>query len=134
MKIELFVLADYAADQGGKLTIVGIFDTLGGPMLPIVHPHCSIAVKMRFEKIEEGKKRIRLNLSDADGKLVIPSIDMPIEVRLGDDQHTTTSQIVANIAGLKFENPGEYSFDIAIDGRHESSIPLFVRQFQKRNG
>lgn len=131
MKIELFALADYAADQAGKLTIVGVFDTLFGRTLPIVHDAVSIVVKLRFEKIEEGTKRIRLNLTDADGKLILPSIDLPIEVRMKDDQHTSTSQIVAKIGGLKIERPGEYSFDLAIDGRHEASIPLFVKVLPK---
>lgn len=134
MKIELFVLADYAADQAGKLTIVGIFDTLLGPDSPVVHPHISVAVKLRFEKIEEGAKRLRLTLSDADGKLILPSIDIPIDVQMPDDQHTITRQVVANIDGLKLEKFGEYSFDLAIDGRHEASIPLFVRQIIRRNG
>ena len=133
MKVELFAVADYAANQGGKLTIVGVFDTLYAAKLPVVQPSCSIVVKLRFEKIEEGSKQIRVNLSDMDGKTVLPSIDMPIEVQMGDDQHTCTRDFVANISGVKFETYGEYSFDLAIDGRYESSIPLFVRKLPEKS-
>ena len=35
--------------------------------------------------------------------------------------------LVANIGGMKIDAFGEYSIDLAIDGRHEGSIPLFVR-------
>lgn len=132
MKVELFAIADYAANQGGKLTIVGVFDTLVGSQMPIVHPSCSIAIKLRFEKIEEGSKRIRLNLSDEDGRSVLPSIDIPIDVQMRDDQHTCTREIVANLNNLKLERPGEFSFDLAIDGRHEASIPLFVVQLPEK--
>ena len=132
MNIELFVLADYAADQGGKLTIVGIFDTIAGSKMPIVHPHVSVAVKMRFQSIEAGSKRARVTLSDPDGKQILPSIDLPLEVQMGPNQHTCTKQIVANIGGLKIDAPGDYSFDLAIDGRHEGSIPLFVRQIHMK--
>ena len=114
MKVELFCIADYAADQAGKLTIVGIFDSLNAPQFPVAHPSCSLAVKLRFETIEAGTKRLRLNLTDADGKLVLPSIDLPIEVQMQEGQHTCTRQLVANIGGLKIEKPGEYSFDLAI--------------------
>jgi len=54
MKLELFTLCDFAADYGGKLSVVGIFDTLGAKQVPAVHPQCAVAAKMRFEKIEEG--------------------------------------------------------------------------------
>lgn len=131
MQVELFCLADYAAEQAGKLTIVGIFDTLAGSQFPLLHPSCSLAVKLRFTTIEAGTKRLRLNLTDADGKLVLPSIDLPIEVQMLEDQHTCIRQLVANIGGLKIEKPGEYSFDLAIDGRHETSTALFVRQINR---
>ncbi len=127
MKIELLALADYAVDQAGKLTIVGVFDTLFCHSLPVVHELCAVVAKLRFEKIEEGAKRVLLNLSDADGRLVLPSMDLPLEVRMNDDQHTATKNIVVKIAGLKIDREGEYSFDLAVDGRHEASIPLFVR-------
>jgi hypothetical protein len=133
MKVELFVVADYAANQGGKLTIVGVFDTIVGPNFPIVHASCSVAVKIRFEKIEEGSKRVRLTLTDADGKPVLPSMDIPLEVQMNDDNYTCTREIVGNINGMKFEKGGEYSFDLVIDGRHEASVPLFVRQLQRPN-
>jgi hypothetical protein len=29
---------------------------------------------------------------------------------------------------MKIDSFGEYSIDLALDGRHEGSIPLFVRQ------
>jgi hypothetical protein len=128
MEIELFALADYAADQAGKLTIVGIFDTILGGVSPVVHPRCTVAIKLRFEKMEEGTKHLRLTLTDADGQLALPSIEIPMEVQMADDQHTITRQVVANFDNLKFEEFGEYSFDLAVDEMHEASIPLFVRQ------
>lgn len=130
MKIELFALCDFAADYGGKLTVVGIFDSIFARQIPTVHPHCCLAVKLRFEKIEEGQKRLRLSIADDDGKLVVPAMEIPITVTMPAEAHTNTIQVVANIAGMKFEQFGEYSIDIAIDGRHEGSIPLFVRQMK----
>jgi hypothetical protein len=35
---------------------------------------------------------------------------------------------VLNIQGLQFQHPGLYSVDLALDGRHEASIPLAVKQ------
>jgi hypothetical protein len=127
MHVEAFALCDFAADYGGKLTIVGIFDSIFARQMPAVHPHCCIAVKIRFEKIEEGAKKLRLSLADDDGKPVLPPIEIPINVAMPPEAPSNAIQVVANIGGMKIEAYGEYSIDLAIDGRHEGSIPLFVR-------
>jgi hypothetical protein len=44
------------------------------------------------------------------------------------DADSNAIQVVANIAGLKLEQFGEYSIDLAINGRHEASVPLYVRR------
>jgi hypothetical protein len=128
MKVELFALCDFAADYGGKLSIVGVFDSIFAKQMPAVHPHCCVAVKLRFEKIEEGPKKLRLSISDDDGKLVLPAMEIPVNVVMPPEARTNTIQVVANIGGMKIDTFGEYSIDLALDGRHEGSIPLFMRQ------
>ena len=128
MKVELFALCDFAADYGGKLSVVGVFDTIFARQMPAVHQHCCLAVKLRFEKIEEGQKRVRLSISDDDGKLVLPAMEIPINVVMPPDARTNSIQVVANIGGMKIDAFGEYAIDLALDGRHEGSIPLFARQ------
>jgi hypothetical protein len=127
MKVEVFALCDFAADYGGKLSVMGVFDTILTRQMPAVHAHCCIAVKLRFEKIEEGTKKLRLSISDDDGRLLLPPVEIPLHVAMPPDAHTNALQVVANIGGLKVEAFGEYSIDLALDGRHEGSIPLFVR-------
>src|ERR1043166_6451007 len=130
MKIELLTLADFAADYGGKLSIIGIFDTIFARQMPAVHPHCCLAVKMRFDREEEGEKRIRLLICDDDGKLALPAMEIPINVTMPPGVESNTIQIVANIAGMKIESFGEYSIDLELDGRHEGSTPIFARQMK----
>ena len=130
MKIELLALADFAADYGGKLSVIGIFDTIFARQMPAVHPHCCLAVKLRFDKDEEGQKRLRLSICNDDGKLVLPAMEIPITVAMPADAQTNTIQVVANIAGMKIENFGEYSIDLELDGRHEGSSPLYARQMK----
>src|ERR1041384_2655875 len=127
MKIELLTLADFAAVYGGKLSIVGIFDTIFARQMPAVHPHCCLAVKLRFDKEEEGQKRLRLLICDDDGKLVLPAMEIPIQASIPPGLESNTIQVVANIGGMKVESFGEYSIDLELDGRHEGSTPLFAR-------
>ena len=130
MKIELLALADFAADYGGKLSVVGLFDTIFARQMPAVHPHCCLAVKLRFDQAEAGPKRLRLSICDDDGKLVLPSMEIPITVAMPAGAQSNTIQVVANIAGMKIEAFGEYSIDLEVDGRHEGSTPLFARQMK----
>ena len=130
MKIELLALADFAADYGGKLSVVGIFDTIFARQMPAVHPHCCLAVKLRFDPDEVGQKQLRLSIRHDDGKPVLPTMEIPITVAMPPGSQSNTIQVVANIAGMKIEAFGEYSIDLELDGRHEGSTPLFARQMK----
>ncbi len=131
MDIQIAVLCDAATDNAGKLNILGSFDTIYSQQLPAVHPQCSIALRLTFNKIEEGSHKVKLNFVDEDGRPVMPPIDMPIEVAVPDDSIFISRNFVVNIQQLKFEKTGLYSIDIALDGRQEGSIPLLVKQMPK---
>jgi len=131
MKVEIFTLCDAATtDAGGKLNILGSFDRLMAKEAPVTHPQCALAIKLRYERIEEGQKRIRISLVDSDGKSVMPTLDASTQVQFPPDEPSVTSCLVLVLQQLKFPKFGEYSIDLAVDDRHEASIPLFVRQIQ----
>jgi len=134
MTIQIAVLCDAAADYGGKLNLLGTFDTIFSQQFPAVHPHCAIALRLSFEKSEEGRHQLGINLVDEDGKPIAPLPQIPVDVAVPGDATFISRNFVLNIQGLKFEQPGLYSVDIALDGRHESSIPLAVKQMQAPKG
>ncbi len=121
------VLCDAATDDNGKLNLLGAFDTIYTQQLPAVHPQCSIALRVTFGQEDEGAHKLRLNFVDADGRFVMPSIDIPVEVTLPEDTHFGTRNFIINIQQLKFDQPGLYSIDITLDGRSQSNIPLLVK-------
>jgi len=128
MKVEIFTLCDAAtADAGGKLNILGSFDRINAASLPVTHPLCALAIKLRFERLEEGQKRIGISFVDSDGTAVMPTLDAATQVNFPPDESSVTACLVLQIQQLKLPNFGEYSIDLAIDGRHEASIPLFVK-------
>src|SRR5215212_8303811 len=101
MKIEIFALADFAADYGGKLSVVGIFDTIFARQMPAVHPHCCLAVKLRFDKDEEGSKRLRLSICHDGGKVVLPAREMPSQGAGAGGGEWGGIGVVGSIAGMK---------------------------------
>ena len=129
MKVEIFTLCDAAtADSGGKLNILGSFDRINANAVPVTHPLCALAIKMRFERLEEGEKRIGISFVDSDGTAVMPTLEAGSQVVFPPGESSVTACLVLQMQQMKLPNFGEYSIDLAVDGRHEASIPLFVRQ------
>jgi len=130
MDIQVAVLCDAATDSQGKLNILGTFDTINAAQMPAVHPQCSVALRMVFDKMEEGARKVRLNFVDEDGKSVMPPIDMGVQVEIPDEAIFISRNFIVNIQHLKFEKPGFYSVDVSLDGEIKGRIPLLVRHLQ----
>ena len=131
MKVEILTLCDAATvdASGSRILAAGnlhTFDRLNAAAEPITHPQCALAVKLRFERIEEGNKKIRVTFVNADGAPVMPPIDGMAEVRIEGPESSGGVSFVLGIQQLKLPKFGEYSIDLAVDGRHEGSVPLFV--------
>lgn len=132
MNIEAFLLCDAATDQHGKLNILGAFDTLFAEQVPVVHPACAVAARIRFEGIEQGSHSIRICVIDEDGKSIGPKLEGNMNVSIRDDVDSTATNIIMNIQGLKFEKHGQYRIDLAIDNQIEGSLPFYVREVPNR--
>ncbi len=135
MNVELIVLCDAATEYQGKLNILGTFDAIWARSIPAVHPLCAVALRLRFSKIEEGAHAIKINIIDEDGKSVIKPLETNVNVQFQEAVLTSVAvNMILNIQGLKFPKYGVYSIDLAIDGRHEASLPLYVNQAPGQKG
>ncbi len=126
MNIEAFLLCDCATDTFGKLNLLGAFDTIYAKIIPATHQACAIAARIRFSKIELGQHHIKINIIDQDGNQIIPPLEGSIPVNFADNISSQAFNLILNIQRLKLENYGEYRVDLAIDNRHEASLPFFV--------
>jgi len=126
MQIEVFTLCDAATDTFGKLNILGTFDTIYSAQIPLVYPQCSLAVRIRFDLIEGGEHKVNVNFVDIDGKYIIPPANGVVKVNFANNQKSIASNLILNLQGVKIEKYGEYSIDLAIDGKREASLPLYV--------
>ena len=128
MDIQVAVLCDAATDYKGKLNLLGTFNSIQTRDLPSNYPQCSIVLRVVFKRVEEGSHKLRINFVDEDGKFVMPSIELPFEVSVPENDSFAYRNFILNIQRLKFEKFGQHAVDIAIDGRQEASIPLEVKQ------
>src|SRR5262249_42569170 len=122
----VFTLCDAAADYQGRLSILGIFDTIFAANLPAVHPHCAVALRLRLHKTEEGKHNLVLHIVDHDGKMIVPPLQGEFAIQLPGDSRSATINLVLNLNGLSFANYGEYAINLAIDSHELGSLPFWV--------
>ena len=132
MNVQVVVLCDAAThDSSNKLNILGAFDTIYAQQLPAVHPQCAVALRVTFATEDEGTHRLALNFINADGRSIMPPIQMPIAVTLPVDADFITTNLVLNIQQLQFPEAGLYSVDIRFDDTTQARIPLQVKLIQR---
>ncbi|MDR3324929.1 MAG: hypothetical protein LBS82_02925 [Spirochaetaceae bacterium] len=127
MTTELFTFCDFAQETGGKLTIVGTFDTIITKNFPCVHPQLSVVIRLRFNISEFYRHSFRIETRDLDGEVCMNSISGKIDVR-GVGNATAVSHLVFCINGLHFKNAGVVNFVLYIDDRELAFLPLYVRK------
>ena len=132
MNIQVAVLCDAATEDNGKLNLLGAFDTIFAPQLPAVHPQCAVALRVTFMSGDEGARKLNLNFVNADGRAIMPPIEIPVAVALPDDVHFLTRNFIVNIQGLKFPEIGLYSVDVRLDDKSQAGIPPSVKYLLPR--
>ena len=129
VKIELFTFCDFAQENGGKLTIVGTFDTIISRNFPCVHPQLSVVIRVRFDLWEFAAHSFRIETRDLGGELNMEPISGSLEVR-GVGNATAVSHLVFTIGNLHFKKASVVNFTLFIDDKEAGSIPLYVRKNQ----
>jgi len=129
MTVESFTVSDFAQDNQGKLTVVGMFDTINVASIPCMHPFMSIAARIRFMRSEIGEHTIRIEVKNPDGQDLIPPVQGQTNVQVGDTDSSVTSFVV-NYGQLLFKAIGKYAVNLFVDNDNKCklSIPLYVKK------
>ena len=127
MKAEIFTFCDFAQENGGKLTIVGTFDTIVSKNFPCVHPQLSVVIRMRFDLWEFANHSFRIETRDLNGEMSMETISGNVDVR-GVGNATAVSHLVFTISNLQFRSSGVVTFVLYMDDREIISVPLYIRK------
>ena len=133
MTIQVAVLCDAATDYNSKLNLLGTFDTILAAQLPAQHPQCSVALRIAFDRVEEGAHRLSMNFVDEDGQPIMPVMDVPIEIVFPSDATFMSRNFVVNIQQLKFKRPDFIRGRFVRGWPPLSSIPLAVKMMEEKN-
>ena len=124
MEIEIFTLCDFAQDNGGKLIIVGTFDSMQAKTFPVRHPACSVACRFRSSKKEHGPRTITVRFTDSQSNELVQPLEAEIMVEQPKLSEHSTINLVINYNNIEFKNAGRYSFELSLDGEWKSGLPL----------
>jgi len=127
MKIELFTFCDFAQENGGKLTIVGTFDTIISRNFPCVHPQLSVVIRLRFDVWEFTNHSFRIETRDINGDKTMDPISGNINVN-GMGNSTAVSHLVFTISNLHFKDATVINFILYLDDKEAGTMPLYVRK------
>jgi hypothetical protein len=127
MKAEIFTFCDFAQESGGKLTIVGTFDTIIARNFPCIHPQLSVVIRLRFDLWEFTRHTFRIETRDLGGEMSMDTISGNIDVK-GVGNATAVSHLVFTISNLQFRNSGVVNFVLYIDNKEMRSLPLYIRK------
>lgn len=130
MRFLLATLCDSAADYQGKLSLLGAFDTVCARELPVVHPQCSLALRIVYDQQDAGRHQLRIRCLDPSGNECLPPFEPVIDVAFPTPfLPFVTRNIVLNLQRVKFEKAGLYRFRVESEGRLQVEIPLRVTLF-----
>jgi hypothetical protein len=126
--MRLGVLCDHAlVSQDGKLSLIGIFDRIAVPGLPIQHPRFFVVAVF---DMAPGNHMVRVELLDPTGHSVLQGqeqgapegVPIPVTVAAAGQ----SGNLIAELNLLPLEFAGRYDFNLYVGDDRVGTIPLNV--------
>ena len=126
MELDFALIADAAnVSQEGKLNILGIFDTIWAREFPVRHAAMVFVLRVKADFTDQGSHTLEVRLLDADGEQLFRA-EGPIQVPGSAPGRPVKPHVIMGLSGVSFRSPGDYSFEVMIDGHHLKSVPLYI--------
>ena len=132
MKVELLAICDAATDYQGRLSILGVFEGIAAPKLPVLRDRCSIVTRMRFASDEAGSHQLRIALRNKKGVLLMPELKARFSVKPSVESGSVAANLVLNLNKLKIDEFGRHEIVLFVDDKMVESIPLTVARAMKK--
>jgi hypothetical protein len=137
MHCQIATLADSASDYQGKLCILGAFDMICARQFPVVHPFCTLALRILFEPSDAGTHVFTISCVDQGGNEVLK----PLTLQPAMEVHFPSSfvpfltrNVVLNLQNIRFEKPGLIQWHLSCNQKRLATIPLRVTQLEEGRG
>ena len=128
MDVDLALTADAATiDNSGKLNILGIFDRISVQKFPAQHGRIALVLRFIGGAADSGGHQLGIRLLGPSGKEML-SLNGELQVAPGRRSIASGLRIphVLNLDGLVLPGPGQYTFEVIVDGQYQASLALTV--------
>lgn len=116
-----FVCDQAFFSEGRKLNIIGIFQNISGPTLPIIHPQLFIVANFTVDK--QGEYTVQVKLKKVGEK---KSILNPLNLKLKAEKDKSEVGLIGQLTNLKFEENGEYTVQLFINSELVKNLLINV--------
>lgn len=120
----LGICEDVRLEIGGRVTIVGLFDTLALPAFP---GGANLCVTTRWSSTGPGQSEVSLHMLTPDSPTPIRIINQTIELQDQEGLGFCSAGTVAKFA-WQFHAPGVHYIQIKLDNEEMGLIPVMVRK------
>ena len=127
MEVSDLILADFAAaNPGGKFTLVQAgFTNIFAKSIPCVHPLMFLLVRLKVTRHDKGLNKIEIRLLGEKGAIFKADADMGVKPDHSQEQYLPW---VIQMINTRFDNFGEYEFQVTVNGELKSSQILTINQ------
>lgn len=115
MKTEFCTICDFAQNNNGKITLVGVFDRLVAKTLPAHAPALYAVLRtVDFGKESLGKKKVTVSLLGPEDAQVVPDIESEVEMVRTKSSKLSHLNLIVGLNGLRLDKHGIYKvkFDL----------------------
>lgn len=128
MQIKLFSICEGAFNNSGRLTIVNTYDIINSKDFPLKMP-IGVAITLAFNYDDNGKHAVVLDIINNTTEVPIAKMETEVVVPL--DEKGGYLNFASNVIGFVFPTPGNYSFELSVDGTTLGKLLLPVNQDEK---
>lgn len=129
MEIVSVHLCDSAEDYGGKLCVLGAFDSFASAKFPVIHPFCAIAIRYLIRDEDAGDHVMKVLLVGPDGESLLPGAQPTFNVRfesLRENIFFASQNLVLKFQGLQLTAPGQCEIRILLDEKVMRTVPFQI--------
>ncbi len=129
MEVSDLILADYAAtNDRGKFTLVGAGITeISTLKLPCIHPLVFLLVRLKITRVDTGRNRVEIRIVGEKGIIFKAEGDVDVPPDHQDEQHCP---LPFQLGNLKFDQAGDYSIEVRINGDLKQSQNLRIKKIE----
>lgn len=131
MRLLLAKACEYSAQLvNGRQSMVGLFENIVAPHMPVDHPAFYFCVQLEFDPMDnDDQMDLKVILIDEDGK---PVVDFAAQGVPPKDPNGGMTRLFVQFhnPAIRFEKVGEYRFDVLYNGRKigEERVPVLIVQ------